>query len=183
VDKDALSKVISSEIKNIEKNPVLLLTFKMEDYHTATAEIAKALIKENKMKGIYIALNAPSSTIAERLEKNKVNTCSIHFIDASGKRSKKVEGVDFIASPKSLTGLSIAIVKAVGTAKYDFIYLDSVSTMLLYNNQELTEKFLHYFVNRINSLGLKGILIGVQDERTQKLAPVMAQFCNRCLNL
>jgi len=47
-----------------------------------------------------------------------------------------------------MTQMSIAITNAINNGGYQFVFIDSMSTMLIYNSPESTEKFMHYLFSK-----------------------------------
>ena len=84
----------------------------------------------------YITLNKTYDSLIEIFENENIDITGIAFIDAITKSINKVENTNncyFISSPQALTELSIAI-DAFLTLNFDYIILDSITTLLIYQN-------------------------------------------------
>ena len=64
-----------------------------------------------------------------------------------------------------------------------FVFLDSVSTLLIYNNLETTERFVHYMINKIRNMGFFVVLISIDEEKSNKLIPILSQFCDKIIKI
>ena len=102
-------------------------------YTEANIELLKILINERKMLGIYLTINKPYVSIKKILEKNNIDTERIFFIDCitktSGGNPEITENCLYIASPKNLTELGVALYQAMSAMKSKenkFLFLDSI---------------------------------------------------------
>lgn len=120
----------------------------------------------------------------EIFDKENIDTKRLLFIECTGQEQKsKVNNCVSLKSNQSLTELSLSISEACKNKKNQFIFFDSVSTLLIYNNLETTERFIHYIVNRIKNLGLFMVLISIDEEKSNKLLPILSQFCDKIIKI
>lgn len=180
------SRVLKA-LEKTESRGVYLFVLKPEEYHTANGIIIGNFTEKLNKKGIYVTLNKPYYGISEDFKKRGIDPSGIWFIDGTSKTSeggKTAAGkgnCTHIRSPESLTELSLAITNASNTGKFHFLFFDSITTLLVYNNVATTEKFMHYIINKLRSLGMGLVLISLNDENSQKLLPVLSQFCDDCV--
>lgn len=184
------AEIKSHIIKALEKTEdhgVYLFVLKPEDYHTANEIVIDYFIRKLNKKGIYVTLNKPCDNLSESLKKRGIDPSSLYFIDGTSKTSDKGGNAAgkgnyvYIRSPESLTELSLAIANASNTGKFHFLFFDSLTTLLVYNNVTTTEKFMNYIINKLRSLSMGLVLISLNDENSQKLLPVLSQFCDECI--
>ena len=57
--------------------------------------------------------------------------------------------------------------------------LDSLSMLLVHNNLKTTQQFLHYFVTKMQAIGILGILLTTDDRNTQELVPVLTELTDK----
>jgi len=129
--------------------------------HGKYNDIVSLIPKQLSGKRIcYITLNKTYESLIEIFENENVDMNSIVFIDAITKSVNKVENTNncyFISSPQALTELSIAI-DAFLTLNFDYIILDSITTLLIYQKaEEPVIRFLTNIVNKIKKYNCKGI--------------------------
>lgn len=63
--------------------------------------------------------------------------------------------------PQALTDISIALTQAVegiGEGKERFLFLDTLSTLMIYNNDKVVGKFAHSIVNKIRNWSIKSVM-------------------------
>lgn len=166
------------EIKAEKK--IYIFELKYQDYHHMTAAILKK-ITNLKMRGIYVTLNTSYPRIKENLEAQGIDTSELFFIDCISKltgNASKTDSCVFVESPSSLTDMSIALTAATSSGKFDFLLIDSMNTLLLYNDIKTVEKFAHYMISKLRDLDMGGIILAVDDENSKKLLPIISQFCD-----
>ena len=91
--------------------------------------------------GVYVSLNKTQKGIINLLEKNKVDTKKLFFVDCVGsnKEDKKVIQV----SPSKLDELGYAINSFLQEIKGDkFLIIDALSTLMIYNNENQVAAFV-----------------------------------------
>ena len=167
-----------------KKDYVALVKVSSKDYEKTNVELIRYFTEEENIPGIYVTLNKAFDIVKERLTENSVDTRVIIFIDAVVKRSKndvsKTEDCLFIGSPEKLSDISIAMDQAVKAlpGKDKFVFFDSLSTLLLYNNPTSVARFIHFLSNKIRSWWVKGIIISLRREKDKELIEELLQFCD-----
>jgi len=127
------------------------------------------LCQEGKT-GIVISLSEPQIILKKELVKNSVDTSGLIFIDgvtvsAMGKPGTE-ENCFYVNKSSDLTGLGIAITKAMALIENKenmVIILDSVSTLLIYNDPNLIIRFLHMLVNKVRLNDAIGVLFSAKN--------------------
>ena len=159
-------------------------------YTEVNIELLKILINESKMFGIYVTINKPYVSIKKILEKNNIDTERIFFIDCitktSGGNPEITENCLYIASPKNLTELGVALSQAMSAMKSKenkFLFLDSLSTLLIYNTAGTVAQFSHFLATKLRLFGLKGIFISIEKEMDEKMLLTLMKFCDEVITL
>lgn len=185
MDKIKLNKAISEISKIKSKNGIYTLVSNPEDYHVVNQEVIRFFTKKLNYSGIYIALNSSHCDLVRKFKSAKINVNSLLFIDnvEEGKGCGAKNAV-FLGGSKSLTELSIAISEAAKNKAIKFVFFDSVTTLLIYNTLDITEKFVHYFTNKMRNLDINlVIIVAIKEQKTNKLLPILSQFCDKCIVL
>jgi len=185
--------VVMGEIKTVStkeletilvKKGLYIVISKTDNYSEHNVAATSVLMKKKDALGLYVTLNSPYKKVLEDLKKNKIETKKLYFIDGASKVSKKEKEADsctYLESNSSLTNLSLVISASIKTGKFSFLFFDSISTLLVYNNFESTQRFLHYLINNIRNQDLTLVLRAVEEEKTNKLLPILSQFCDKCI--
>ena len=138
---------ILKALEKTEDHGVYLFVLKPEEYHIANEIILDYFIRKLNKKGIYVTLNKPYNNLSESLKKRSIDSSSLYFIDGTsktgseGKVTSGKENYTYINNPESLTELSLVITNMSNTGKYQFLFFDSITTLLVYNSATATEKF------------------------------------------
>ena len=123
------------------------------------------------------------------LQKKNINLTKLIFIDGVtktvGGRLEKTEDCLFIGNPKNLSDISIAMDQAImAIPKRDkFLFFDSLSTLLLYNNPGLVAKFVHFISGKMRVWKVKGIIISLKRKQDKELINQLKEYCDITLEL
>jgi archaellum biogenesis ATPase FlaH len=193
---DSSIKTIKSEkslrdyIKNLKPNSVILFIIDAKNYHQIHPRLLRDTIVEKKFAGIYITVNKPYDILVEYLKKNKIDTENIFFIDAISESVsddiKMTNDCLFIPSPERLTDLAIALTQTLESMKNKenkFIFIDSLSTLLIYNSFDVVAKFVHFIVSRLRLFGLVGILISIEKQIDEKMTSILIEMCDEIVEV
>lgn len=182
-------KELKEYLKKVPKDSIVLVNVAAANYFHTNMEILRFLCNEEALAGVYVTVNKPYDTIKRVLEEENVNTKHLFFIDAitrnSGGEGKNTENVFYLDSPENLTGLGVALSEAVNKidGEYRFLFLDSLSTLLLYHNSGTVAKFSHFLTGRMRMWRLRGILISLEKETDPKLTSQLSQFCDLVVDI
>lgn len=171
------------EVKNL-KEFIVLATVSAKNYQKTNIELVKHLTKKKKIPGVYVTLNKSFSAMKSIFEKAKVDTRMIIFIDAvtktAGGKIAKTKNCLFIGNPENLSDISIAMDQAVRAlpGKEKFLFFDSLSTLLLYNNVETVVRFIHFLSGKMRVWKVKGIIISLERKADKELIEELSQFCD-----
>jgi len=175
-------------VDKLPRGAIVLFTVDFKDYDEANMVLLKHMIRRKKAHGIYISINKPYANIVPILEKNGVDTSKLFFIDcitkSAGGMAERKENCLFISSPTNLTDLGIALDDAIESlGKEKFIFLDSVSTLLIYHDQNTVLHFSHFLTSRARVKEFYGIFITVESEADARLVKTLSQFCDKVVKL
>lgn len=177
-------------LRNLPREFVVLIVSTQEKYNDTNIEILNLLCREQNLSGLYITLDRPYESISKMLSDSGIDVNNLFFIDLITKKRTKMPGRTknclFIPSPRSITDLGVAIDGAIGALKegQKFLFVDSVSAMLLYNSVGTVKKFEHFLTIRMRSGNLKGILISIHEGgEDEEIIPFLVQFCDKVIKV
>jgi len=175
------------KLKNL-KHYVALATVGARDYQKTNLKIISNLTEDQNIPGVYVTLNKPFNTMLEIFKREKVDPRMIIFIDAvtktAGGESEKTEQCLFIGAPDNLSDISIAMDQAVRSlpSKERFVFFDSLSTLLLYNNVQTVARFIHFLAGKMRVWKVKGVIVSLRKEKDKELIDELTQFCDITLD-
>ncbi len=172
--------------KQILAKKICLVVSRHQDYNEVNTTLIKYLTLTLKLKGIYIALNSRYVDTVQEIRALKIPADSLCYIDAVTNQSGMEEdsrSCVYIQGPDSLTELSLAVHELTKLMNAQFVFLDSVTTLLTYNTAETTERFMHYFLNKVRTSEMTGVVISLDEEKSNKLIPVLSQISDVVIDL
>jgi len=152
-------------------------------------KIIRYLTQEIKIPGVYVTLNKPYEKIKKILGKGKVDTRLIIFIDAitktAGGKIKKLKECLFIGTPDNLSDISLAMDQAITSlpGKDKFLFFDSLTTLLMYNDVKTVGRFIHFLSGKMRIWKITGIIVSLQKKGNEDLINELTQFCDMKLDL
>jgi hypothetical protein len=165
---------------------VLVIYSKPSDHPIVNRLCNDLLTNVLNYKGIYVTVSEPADSLISIFQKGGIKTNMIHFMDCTGKKTKfdsKSGNLTFIGGPKELTKISLVFTELSNTGKYDYVFLDSITSLLLYNSFETTEIFIEYLVGKIKSLGICGIVLSLDESNSKRLFPTIGKICDKIVQI
>ena len=181
-------KSIRDELANLPFGYIALI-ITSGDYLEVGKSTVKFLLDERKMCGVYITFNKPFKTMTEELLKVNVDLSKLFFIDAITETAagmhEKSDRCFFMSSPKNLTELAILLEQAVGRLPKEnrFIFMDSLSTMLIYNETDTVLRFIHALTGKMRLLNVTGVIVFLEKETDENIISQLGQFCDKVISL
>ncbi len=130
--------------------------------------IVTKLLSIPNTDGMYLALNIPHSTVEREIKKRGADPSKIFFVDCITSSIKPVETTDrviYLDSPNlMLLEGTMKHALQVLSGERNFVYIESISTLLAYNSYQSFIKFLRMATNEIRLYGLVGILFMLDKE-------------------
>lgn len=131
-----------------------------------------AVAPQEDESAIVVTTNIGASTVASELLKRGADPDSVGVIDCTSQESDD-EDVDVreLSSPGDLTGISLEFAKLLDEEDDSVdvrVGFDSVSTALMYSEQQTLFRFLHVFTARISSGDMFGVFTmdpGMHDDK------------------
>lgn len=180
-------KNLNSNFKDIKESSIVLVLSSATDYAAVNLALLKYLLAQ-KQSGVYVTINKPQSVLVKTFTENKIDASKIFFVDCVSAlvkedTSRRSENVVFV-SPKNLTGISIAInelITAIPGKK--FVFLDSLSTLLIYNSLGSMEKFSHFLANRFRLNGVTSVFLSLEGDLNPELLNTLSKFCDKVIKV
>jgi len=180
------SKKFSDSIGNNSHGLILLLeTSADQSFETSLASV-QFLSKKND-SGIIISASRPYSNLMKIYNDKKIDTNKIFIIDLISKSQDaavEADNVKYLDNVSALTHISLAIsdyIKALPGKK--FIFIDSITTMLIHNEPYVFTRFIHSILTRMRINGVEGLLISLTDRTNQDVRAEIAQLCDKVVKI
>lgn len=178
------------ELRNsLEQDEVILVIAPNEDVEGVNTSILEHFSKEDDFSCVYVTLTKPYKTVENVLQESGVETDRIFFIDCISKTQAgevtAAENVVFL-EPQALTNISIALSNAVESlpeSDNNVLIFDTLSTLMMYNDQETVSKFAHQLSSKIRGWGIKSIMLTLREEQDDELIENVKQFADRTIHV
>lgn len=181
------SKIIQ-EFSTVKEGSQIMLIETSEDMQSVRKEIVLSLVN-NYFSGVYFTTNMPAEPLQQDLKNADIDTNKMQFIDSITKESignhtEDTKNITFVESPTQLSDLNILIERSLSRvqATKKFVIIDSITTLLIYNQEKTVEKLIHRVVEKNR---LKNILtvILVTQSTNKELIQCIAQFCDKSITV
>jgi hypothetical protein len=172
---------LSEEIIN---NNILLIIISKEKYNESLTTIQTEIEKSANKIG-YITLNKPFNSVIENLTKNNLNKDKFFFVDAITATVQAPPVVDnciFVSSPTALTDLGLAFSSLLTEHNCEIVFLDTVSTLAVYQDAGSVTKFVHNLVTKVRVLNKKAVFLAVKED-SETLIKDLNMFVDKIVEL
>ena len=178
------------ELENsLEDEEVILVIAPTEDVESTNISILKHFSREEDFSSVYVTLTKPYKTVENVLEKEDVKTDRIFYIDCITKvqdgDAAEAENVVFL-EPQALTNISIALSNAVESlpeSNNNVLIFDTLSTLIMYNDEETVSKFAHQLSSKIRGWGIRSILLTLREEQDDELIENAKSFADKTVHI
>jgi hypothetical protein len=182
-----VSEIDFSSLDNLGDDFAIVVVTSSGRLEDTGSDLVKKMVKRSNMC-LYVAVNQPYSRMMTLLKKKDIDTSRVFFIDCitetSGGKAERVGNCVYVNSPGNLTELGIAISQALqAISGSKFLFMDALSTLVIYNNPNTFAKFAHFIMTRVKVLGINGIFMIVEKELEEELMTRITQFSDRVIRL
>ncbi|PIN99167.1 MAG: hypothetical protein COT90_00800 [Candidatus Diapherotrites archaeon CG10_big_fil_rev_8_21_14_0_10_31_34] len=173
-------------ISDIQKKQNIILIIPEEKYQNTLMMLLEQLEKEKK-NICFVSANKTKDALEKELKEKKISTEKIFFVDcvsksiSKGKISWSDEKTQYIDNPTSLTQISLAIFKLMENTKIDFLVLDSINTLLIYNEEKEILKFVHHTTAKLKANNITGIFTSLKEGINEKSLKNFSQFVDKII--
>ena len=160
----------------------------VQSYIDVNNRILDYYITEQQFYCIYVTMNRPYTAMVELFKERKLDLEKVFFIDAVTPMHTssifRSGNAVFVGSPRNLTNISIVLSSTVkNDGKRSILFLDSLSTMLIYNGAETGTKFMHYLINIMRMLKISSVILSLEKETDQKVLEQLKQMCDKVVEM
>jgi len=181
---------LADELSN---NQNLVVVLGKGGYNKAILELNKQISKLSKTT-CYITASKPAATLVEQFQKDGIDLSNYFFVDMVSQKANinplQAEQYVSISSPSALTELGIALSKVIessplpkasGGKKIGVFFLDSISSMLLYNEEVVLLKFLHFLINKVRASKTKAVYVVFEADLKRELIKEIEVFADKIM--
>ena len=180
-----LDQRIAEQLTEVSLNSSIQVRCGTSNSFTVTASILQPLLQVFEMGGVYISASRGASEIIGGLESIGISTENIHFIDLVssgilGGTDSPHENISYIDSPIMLEAVLLQTMYHMRTTtnERNFVVLDSVNALAIYNDERMLAEYLHTFVNTFRQREVLSVIINVPDQTPPSVLSNLDLYCS-----
>lgn len=181
---------IQLKLATMPENWVVLFLVDPEKYTRFNLELLRLLAHDLQLPGIYITINKPYTHLITTLQREGIPLDRLIFIDAIsrsiGQAKDRGRHCLYVAGPDNLIDIGIGLTEAVGRFRGQatpFVFLDSLSTLLLHNTTAAVGKFSHFTISKIRAWNVRGVVMSLEQDITSDVMRTITQYCDEILRV
>lgn len=182
-------EILKEKFSNLTDGWVTLLEIPVEKAMEINVNAIKVL-QDMGYEGVYITLSKDYIELSKVFRENGIDMGKIAFIDGISQMYGVSEvaspNVTYVSGPLSIDALTEAVTKRVATMKAEkkFVFLDSITTILLYNSLEKTIEFSNFITSSFKQMKVVGIVVSISRGFTnEKLIEELTKVSNQTIEL
>jgi KaiC/GvpD/RAD55 family RecA-like ATPase len=171
---------------------ITLLNAPVERHMEVNIEAIRVLIEDMGFQGVYISVNKSYPELAEAFTRSGLDVSKLRFIDAVsqmyGAMPKNHKFCKYVQGPLNISSIVDAVRGFLSqmTEKKSkiFVFIDSITTMLLYNHLPRTIRFSKFLTEDLRKTKVNGIMVSVAAGMTsERLIKEVKQFCDEVIDI
>ncbi|MFA6048473.1 MAG: hypothetical protein WC792_00820 [Candidatus Micrarchaeia archaeon] len=180
------SKILQKELESLPEGGIALIETSAEKALEAGLEATKIMTGRGET-GIILSASRPYENLAALYLQNGIpikKTLILDCLTTSAKGKDIPENVVFLETTSDLTSMSLEIQKAFEkTSGKRFIFVDSITTFLMYNDATSLARFIHFVLTKARLNSISGILISLAEGTPQEVRAEIAQLCDKVIKI
>ena len=148
------------------------------------ASLLQPLIQGFEMRGVYICASRSATEVIQTLERIGVDSSGIQFIDTVssgfiGGTEVPYPNIRFVDSPIMLESIMLQTLYHLSeyTETGNFVILDSVNALSIYNEKRMLAEYLHTFINTFRAREVMTAIINVPDQTPPGVLANLDLYC------
>jgi len=159
-------------------NKTILYIVPSEEYFK---NVIKVIRENSKISIIYVTTNKPYEHLLNLFKEQKIDFNNVFFIDCISKQisqsKESTKNCIYLESPSNITGLSIALTQASKlVSREKILLLDSLSTLFIYNNEDVVGKFSNFIINKMRTNNVSSVFFVLESDMNKKIMKTIESF-------
>lgn len=149
--------------EKISEKDVVLVSIDSKKYN----DLLIGLLGEIKNKKVcMVTTNKGYHALVEMLRKKKISEKNFYFIDCVTKAittPKPEKNCTFLSSPQAINEIALAVSNAIKNG-FDFMVIDSLSTLLVYHSDKDLTHFIHNIINKVKDRNKAKLIMTISEK-------------------
>ena len=149
-----------------------------------TASTIIPLMQMFEMGGVYISASRGAVEIIQAFEAIGVDVSNIQFLDlvssgVLGGTDVPYSNITFVDSPIMLESIMLRTLYTLRTvtSQRNFVFLDSVNALAIYNDDRMLAEYLHTFINTFRQREVLSVILNVPDQTPPLVLANLDTYC------
>ena len=179
-----LDQRIAEQLTEVALNSAVQVRCGNSNAFMVTASTIIPLMQMFEMGGVYISANRGAVEIIQAFESIGMDVSNIQFIDLVssgilGGTDVPYSNIHFVDSPIMLESvlLRTLYILRTTTSVRNFVFLDSVNALAIYNKDRILAEYLHTFINTIRQREILSVVLNVPDQTPPLVLSNLDLYC------
>jgi len=179
-----LDQRIAEQLTEITLNSSMQVRCGSSNSFLVTASLVEPLINEFQMGGVYISASRPAPELIATFAEIGVPTDSIQFVDCVssallGGTENPYTNISYIDSPIMLESILLRTLYHLRQmpTEQNFVILDSVNALAIYNEERMLAEYLHTFINTFRARDILSGVVTVPDQTPPSVLANLDLYC------
>jgi KaiC/GvpD/RAD55 family RecA-like ATPase len=185
-----VTQLLRNKYKQLKKTGWVSLVQVPSDQHlNVNSEALKILINEMGYQCIYITLGKTAKELDGVYKKSGADVSKLYFIDAISQMYGQAETDSkryiYTAGPLDIDSVTSSLRDLLAKIEgKKCVFLDSVSTVLLYNSLPRTIRFSQFLTQTLKQMDVTGIMVSIsKGKTTDRLITELSKLCDEVLTV
>ena len=179
-----LDQGISDQLTEVSLNSAVQVRCGNSNSFMVTASTMIPLLQMFEMSGVCISASRGAAEVIQGFEAIGVDVSHIQFIDLVssgilGGTTVPYSNVHFVDSPIMLESVLLRTLYILKTTDHErnFIFLDSVNSLAIYNEDRMLAEYLHTFINTFRQQEVLTVILNVPDQTPPLVLSNLDLYC------
>tara|TARA_Y100000768_G_C23935053_1_gene662125 strand:- start:532 stop:1116 length:585 start_codon:yes stop_codon:yes gene_type:complete len=175
---------ISDQLAEVSLNSALQVRCGNSNAFMVTASTMIPLLQMFEMSGVYISASRGAAEVIQAFESIGVDVSHIQFIDLVssgilGGTNVPYSNVHFVDSPIMLESVLLRTLYILKTTNHErnFVFLDSVNALAIYNEDRMLAEYLHTLINTFRQQEVLSVILNVPDQTPPLVLSNLDLYC------
>lgn len=179
-----LDQGIADQLTEVSLNSAVQVRCGNSNAFMVTASTMIPLLQMFEMSGVYISASRGAAEVIKGFEAIGVDVSHIQFIDLVssgilGGTTVPYSNIHFVDSPIMLESVLLRTLYILKTTDHErnFIFLDSVNALAIYNEDRMLAEYLHTFINTFRQQEVLTVILNVPDQTPPLVLSNLDLYC------
>jgi len=179
-----LDQRIAEQLTQVSLSSSVQVRMSAANTFAVTASTMVPLMQMFEMGGVYISASRGAVEIIQAFEAVGVDVSGIHFLDlvssgVLGGTDVPYPNISFVDSPIMLESILLRTLYTLRTVnnQRNFVFLDSVNALAIYNDDRMLAEYLHTFINTFRQREVLSVILNVPDQTPPLVLANLDTYC------